>query len=120
MDYRILNNICYFLHSPENLLSCCKQFTVKRFRNIRWKNRVYLRDNKIKIINCENLKYQVYICKELWCKNGKAHFDEIDNKTGLKLPAKICSNGSKYWYKDGKQHRDDIDPDTGVALPAEI
>jgi hypothetical protein len=121
MNNRILNKICYFLQTPEKLLSSSKNFTVKRFRNIRWKNRIYFMDNRIKLINCNYIVYNVEEgCKEIWYKCGKIHRDDIAPKTGLTLPAIILEDGSKYWYKEGKLHCYDIDPDTGLTLPAQI
>jgi uncharacterized membrane protein (UPF0127 family) len=118
MNKRILNKICIYQQYPEKLLSCCKNFTLERIRNIRWKNRIYFRDNRIKIVNCESCEYLFEKYKEKWLKNGKIHRYEIDPKTGLILPAIICYNGIKCYYKDGFIHRDDIDPDTGLTFHA--
>jgi hypothetical protein len=117
MDERILNKVCIYQQDPEKLLSCCKKFTLERIRNIRWRNRIYFRDNKIKIINCKDPKYPWFFeCKELWLKDGKKHRDDIDHNTGITLPALIYKNGIKCWYKNGKLHCDDI----GLTLPAII
>jgi hypothetical protein len=120
MDYRILNQICCFLPTPEKLLSSSKNFTLERFRNIRWKNRIYFKDNRIKLVNFEDPSYFFQKCKEFWYKNGKSHRDDIDLDTGLTLPAEIWENGPKFWYKDGEKHHVDIDPDTGLIFPAII
>ena len=89
MNNRILNNICYLLHDPEKLLSCCKQFTVKRFRNIRWKNRVYFRDNRIKMKNSRFIKVPWIINTTIWFKYGNIHRDDIDPETCLTFSAEI-------------------------------
>jgi hypothetical protein len=138
MNNRILHKICYFLHSPDKLLSCCKKIFVKRVKNIRWKNRIYYKDNRIKIKTNNNLfecsellEFEEYddendydsegnlLIKEIWFKYGEKHRDEIDPKTGLTLPAYI-DDCLKKWYKYGKMHRDDIDPITKNTLPAFI
>jgi hypothetical protein len=118
MDCRILNKLCYFLNSPEKLLSCSKHFAIKRVRNIRWKNRIYFKDNRVKIINCEILYHIGNKCKEIWYKNGKRHKDDIDPKTGFTFPAIILECGIKEWHQEGKKHRADIDHYTGITLPA--
>ena len=125
MDERILNKVCIYQQDPEKLLSCCKIFTLERIRNIRWKNRIYFRDNRIKIVNCE-INYSNY--KQLWVKEGKEHRDDIDLKTGLIIYSSIgyYDDGHyksflyKHWYKNGKKHCDDIDPETGFTIPAII
>jgi hypothetical protein len=122
MNNRILNNICYFLHIPEKLLICSKQFSINRFRNIRWKNKIYFKDNRIKIKNIviEKSENLAYGCKEIWYLNGEMHRNDIDPTTGLTLPTIIEWNESKHWYKDGEQHRDDIDLNTGMTLPSVV
>jgi hypothetical protein len=120
MDERILNKVCSYQQNPEKLLSCCKNFTLERIRNIRWKNRIYFRDNRIKLVNCEDTQFYFQKCKEIWYKNGKKHCDDINPNTGLKFHAVIWRDGKKIWCKDGKQHRDEIDQDTGLTLPAII
>jgi hypothetical protein len=136
MDERILNKVCIYQQDPEKLLSCCKNFTIERISNIRWKNRIYFLDNRIKIINCKIDKFKY---KELWCKEGKEHKDDIDPKTGLTIYAGVGDFDydfkdedededdnlkgfwyyRKLWYKNGKLHRDDIDSDTGFILYSE-
>jgi hypothetical protein len=123
MDKQILNQICYFLPIPEKVLSSCKKFTIQRIYNIRWKNRVYYTDNRIKIINCKVFKKIIIPwiftgIKKLWYKDGNIHRDDIDSTTGLVFPALIDDVDVKGWYKDGILHRDDIDPDTGRDLPS--
>ena len=118
MDERILNKVCIYQQDLEKLLSCCKNFTLERIRNIRWKNRIYYRDNRIKMINCENCQNPFEKYKEKWLKNGKIHRDEIDPKTGIILPAIICYDEIECYYKDGFIHRDDIDPKTGLTFHA--
>lgn len=126
MDYRFFNEICGFLPTPGKLLSCCKKLTVKRVRDIRWRNRIYYKDNRTKIVNCKYIsKIDMfgaikYFYKEIWYKEGKEHRDDIDLKTGLTLPAKIDRNETKYWCKNGKYHCDDIDPKTGRTHPTQI
>ena len=120
MNLRILNQICYFIQTPDKLLSSSKCFTIKRFGNIRWKNRIYFKDNRIKIINCKDPQNILINCKEIWYNNHKVHRDDIDSKTGLTLPAEIWENDLKYWYNNHEVNRDDIDPKTGLTLPAEI
>jgi hypothetical protein len=120
LNNRILHRILSYQLDPEKLLSCCKKFTVFRSYNIRWKNRIYFKDNRIKIVNCIEPEYW-YKCKEIWYKKSKVHQDDIDPETGLTLPAIIEINDkSKYWYKDGELHCDNIDPETGLTLPAII
>jgi hypothetical protein len=120
MNHIILNKIVSFLHTPEKLLSCSKKFTIKRVRNIRWENRIYFKDNKIKKINCMKKRLDFIYFKEQWYKNGKYHMDDINSKNGFTLPAIICYNGLIVWFKDEKKHRDDIDLSTGLTLPAVI
>jgi hypothetical protein len=108
-----------FLLNPEKLLNCSKQFSINRFRNIRWKNRIYFKDNRIKIKNITVEKYEnlAYGCGEIWYLNGEMHRNDIDPTTGLTFPTIIEWNESKHWYKEGKIHCDDIDPNTGLTLP---
>ena len=119
MDYRILNKLCYLLHNPDKLLCSSKYFTVKRFRNIRWKNRIYFKDNSIKIVKYNTKNYCI-ICKEIWCKDGKLHRDDIDFETGHTFPAEIGEDKTKHWCKDGKYYRGNVDFNTGLTLPAII
>lgn len=51
-------------------------------------------------------------------KNGYLHYDEIDPKTGLIMPAFEKENNVKKWYKHGLFHRSESDPMTGLTLPA--
>jgi hypothetical protein len=120
MNFKLLNRINRYQQNPDKLLSCCKKFAIERVYNFRWKNRIYFRDNRIKIINFKNDEYCTNYCKKIWFKYGKIHYDHIDQNTGLTLPAKIWKNGLKEWYKDGKFHRDDIDQETGLTLPFDI
>jgi hypothetical protein len=120
----LLNRIVSYQLAPEKFLSCCKQFTVDRKYNIRWKNRIYFRDNRVKIINIK--EYDEYydeddyiIIYEVWYKNGKRHRDDIDPKTGNTLHASIDDFECKIWYKNGEKYRDDVDPENGLILPAE-
>ena len=121
MNYIILNKICSFLTNFEKLLSSSKQFTVKRFRNIRWKNRIYFKDNRIKITyNRGEGRIALIIYIEKWFKNKKKHRDCIDPKTGFIFLSYIEGDRKKYWYKDGNIHRDEICSKTGMCLPAFI
>jgi hypothetical protein len=120
MDRRILNQICYFLPNPEKVLNSCKQFTNQRIYNIRWKNKVYYTDNRIKSVNTQEVSFYFNTCKEIWFKEGKIRRDDIDPVTGLTLHATIWRSGAKIWYKDGEKHRDEINPKTGQTLPAMI
>lgn len=126
MNNRILKKICYFLRDPKQVLSCCKKFTINRKCNIRWRNRIYFRDNSIKITNSSKYYYeqQLYdetvIIKEVWYKNRKKHCDKIDPKTGYTLPAYIDELNKIKWHKEGEKHRDDIDHQTGLTLPSVI
>jgi hypothetical protein len=120
MNRLILNELCYFLPTPEKLLNSCKKFTIQRIYNIRWKNRVYFIDNRIKMKNSRFIKVPWIINTTIWYKDGKIHRDDIVPETGFVLPAVIDDVKHKRWYKDGKENREDIDPDTGFTLPTII
>jgi hypothetical protein len=94
MNNRILNKICYFLPNPGELLSCCKNFSIKRVRNIRWKNRIYFKNTSIKLIEYKKFFPNIYrknipCTKYTYYKNGKKHNDIINPKTGHTLPLLI-------------------------------
>ena len=123
----LFNRIVSYQLAPEKLLSCCKQFTVYRKHNIRWKNRIYYKDNRIKIINIKILIYYDFmpdvddytIINEVWYKNGKRHRDDIDPKTGYTIHAYMEDDECKIWYKNGEKYRDDVDTENGLILPVE-
>ena len=56
-------------------------------------------------------------------KDGKRHSEEVDEESGLLLPAyelwwKNGTPHSRVWYRDGLPHRTERDPETGLQLPA--
>ena len=56
-------------------------------------------------------------------KDGKLHSEEVDEESGLLLPAHESwrSDGTLFyrdWYRDGLPHRTERDPETALQLPA--
>jgi hypothetical protein len=101
----LLNRIVSYQNSPGKLLSCCKQFTVNLRLDVRWKNRIYFRDSRIKLVNCKDPHSSWGKCKELWYKEGKEHRDDIDPESGRILPAittECLKQLYKYFLTDGK------------------
>jgi hypothetical protein len=80
LNNRILHRILSYQLNPEKLLSCCKKYAVYRKYTFRWKNKIYFKDNRIKIVNCGRYK-------EYWRKYGRVHRDDIYPVTGLTFPA---------------------------------
>ena len=100
MDERVLPFISKYQTDLEELLNCSKLFTtLRRSYTLKCKNKVYFRDNAIKVNNC---KVNWIKCKEIWYKEGKSHRDDRDPETGLTLPAAIWADGTQFWYKEGK------------------
>ena len=101
----LFNKIFIYQKDPGKLLSCCKKFTVNRRYDVRWKNRIYFKDNKIKIVNCKDSHTRWTKCKEIWYKEGKVYQDDIDPENGCIFPAIIskCEKQLyKFFYKGGK------------------
>ena len=103
MDNRVLTLISRYQPNPEELLNCCKQFSIEKMYDLRCKDRIYFRDGMIKVMNCTHSKYSCIRCKEIWYKEGKRHRDDLDPETGLTLPAYIRADGTQFWWKDGVQ-----------------
>ncbi len=70
-----------------------------------------------------------HVWKRSWLQNGKLHRHDIDNRTGLVMPALVVNNRQKEkwqeekrvraWYNRGDLHREDRGTD-GLLLPALI
>lgn len=101
MDKYQLNFVSRYQPDLQELLSCSKQFTLKRENNLKCKNRVYYKNTSIKCLNYHYSKNNSIIYQEVWYKNGKFHRNERDPVTGILLPAAIIKNGIPVWYKNG-------------------
>lgn len=119
MESMTLVFISRYQENLQQLLSCCKEWTINREYKCKCKNMIYTRDSAIMVANGKHPEPKQCLakCKEVWWKEGEIHRDHIDLDTGFTLPAIIYYDDDTDWYLNGKRNRKDIDPKTGLLLP---